>query len=67
MEEARRERIRQLEEKGRKANRLKAPDSPQPLRVDPATGLPIYSAESLRISTKGGETKDCPFDCNCCF
>jgi hypothetical protein len=29
-------------------------------------GLPIYSEASLQIG-KGGNTKDCPFDCWCCF
>ena len=29
-------------------------------------GFKIYSAEELNIG-KGGDTPDCPFDCNCCF
>ncbi|CRH00060.1 conserved protein, unknown function [Plasmodium relictum] len=29
-------------------------------------GLPIYSMEELKIG-KGGYTKECPFECNCCF
>ncbi|KAI8449936.1 hypothetical protein BY996DRAFT_4366673 [Phakopsora pachyrhizi] len=29
-------------------------------------GLYIYSIEELRIGL-GGETPECPFDCNCCF
>lgn len=29
-------------------------------------GFRIYSTEDLNIG-KGGDTKDCPFDCNCCF
>jgi hypothetical protein len=29
-------------------------------------GFKIYSTEELNIG-KGGETEDCPFDCNCCF
>mmetsp|Transcript_20748 Transcript_20748/g.62504 ORF Transcript_20748/g.62504 Transcript_20748/m.62504 type:complete len:176 (-) Transcript_20748:350-877(-) len=31
-----------------------------------AEGLPIYSTEELAIG-KGANTKDCPFDCDCCF
>ncbi len=64
---ARRERVKALEAAGRAANRLRAPDSPQPLRVDPASGLPIYSADSLRIGQGAGDTPDCPFDCKCCY
>ena len=31
-------------------------------------GWPIYSEEELKIGDdKGGETADCPFDCQCCF
>jgi hypothetical protein len=29
-------------------------------------GLPIYSLEELNVG-KGGDTAECPFDCNCCF
>eukprot|EP00347_Sterkiella_histriomuscorum_P013624 403364007 len=29
-------------------------------------GLKIYSMEDLNIG-KGGDSADCPFDCNCCF
>jgi hypothetical protein len=29
-------------------------------------GWKIYTPEELSIG-KGGETADCPFDCNCCF
>ncbi|CRG96240.1 conserved protein, unknown function [Plasmodium gallinaceum] len=29
-------------------------------------GLPIYSMEELKMG-KGGYTKECPFECNCCF
>lgn len=28
--------------------------------------LPIYTVEELNIG-KGGNTDECPFDCNCCF
>ena len=30
-------------------------------------GWPVYSVEELGLSTTGGDTADCPFDCNCCF
>jgi len=31
--------------------------------------LPIYSLEQMmkRNKPESGKTKDCPFDCNCCF
>lgn len=29
-------------------------------------GLPIYTVEELKIG-KGGDTEDCPFDCDCCY
>lgn len=29
-------------------------------------GFRIYSTEELNIG-KGGDTADCPIDCNCCF
>lgn len=29
-------------------------------------GYKIYTLEELGLG-KGGETEDCPFDCNCCF
>ena len=29
-------------------------------------GLPVYTEEELNIG-KGGNTADCPFDCECCF
>ena len=29
-------------------------------------GLPVYSPDELNMG-RGGETGDCPFDCNCCF
>lgn len=31
-----------------------------------ADGLRLYKEDELNIG-KGGETEDCPFDCNCCF
>jgi len=33
---------------------------------DPVSGLPLYSEEELRIGGGGG-TRDCPFDCDCCY
>jgi hypothetical protein len=29
-------------------------------------GWKVYTPEELNIG-KGGDTPDCPFDCNCCF
>ena len=36
------------------------------VRVD-SDGMKIYSAASLGINDKGGDTPLCPFDCECCF
>ncbi|KJP87633.1 hypothetical protein AK88_02661 [Plasmodium fragile] len=41
--------------KGEVTQRARTPD-----------GLPIYSMEELKMG-QGGYTKDCPFECNCCF
>jgi Eukaryotic protein of unknown function (DUF1764) len=30
-------------------------------------GWPVYRLEDLNLSNTGGDTADCPFDCNCCF
>lgn len=30
-------------------------------------GYPIYTEEELKLNMEGGDTPDCPFDCNCCF
>eukprot|EP00924_Labyrinthula_sp_SR-Ha-C_P003949 snap_masked-scaffold_3-processed-gene-9.5-mRNA-1 protein AED:0.11 eAED:0.12 QI:0/-1/0/1/-1/1/1/0/129 len=35
-------------------------------RFDQKLGLNVYTEEALRIG-QGGGTKDCPFDCQCCF
>jgi hypothetical protein len=37
-------------------------------RARPLTddGLPIFTAEEMGIGT-GGDTADCPFDCECCY
>ncbi|KAJ1645401.1 hypothetical protein IWQ61_010319, partial [Dispira simplex] len=29
-------------------------------------GLPLFTVQDLRIG-EGGDTPDCPFDCQCCF
>ena len=29
-------------------------------------GFPIYTDKELRVN-EGGDTEDCPFDCQCCF
>lgn len=29
-------------------------------------GLPIFSWQEMRMG-RGGDTRDCPFDCQCCF
>ena len=29
-------------------------------------GFKIYTTEDLKIG-QGGDTPDCPFDCDCCF
>lgn len=43
-----------------RGNKIKA----RPLTAD---GLPIYQLWELNISTTGGDSPDCPFDCECCF
>jgi hypothetical protein len=59
-------RVERLVASGRAANRLRAPDSPTPLRVG-EDGMPIFSEAALGIGAPDGGTKDCPFDCSCCF
>jgi len=59
--------IAALEMEGQAANRIRAPDSPIPLRVD-KDGLPIFDEKTLGVGDKEGKfSKDCPFDCFCCF
>ena len=59
--------IAALEMEGQAANRIRAPDSPIPLRVD-KDGLPIFDEKTLGVGDNEGKfTKDCPFDCFCCF
>lgn len=38
-----------------------------PARKRTEEGYRVYSEEELKISSNSGDTKDCPFDCNCCF
>ena len=33
-------------------------------RID---GLRIYTRADLKLGNTGGDTPDCPFDCQCCF
>lgn len=40
--------------------------NPQPLRYDNKLKMKIYRESDLNLN-KGGRTKDCPFDCWCCF
>jgi hypothetical protein len=35
-------------------------------RPTTAEGFPIYTAAEMRVG-QGGDTPDCPFDCQCCF
>lgn len=35
-------------------------------RLLTADGLPIYTVEEMHIGG-GGDTPECPFDCQCCF
>ena len=30
-------------------------------------GWPVYSLVELGLSNTGGDTKECPFDCSCCY
>lgn len=30
-------------------------------------GYAIYTEDELQLGAKGGETDQCPFDCECCF
>ena len=42
-----------------------ADEKSKPIRYT-EDGLRIYTEEELKIG-QGGDTADCPFDCNCCF
>ena len=43
-------------------------DAPKKVKASKFTeeGYRIYTTDELNIG-KGGNTDDCPFDCNCCF
>lgn len=64
-EEMRRNELEEIRKEIKK--RKRAEMDAKPSRVDPETGLKIYTAESLRIGKGNGDTPQCPFDCDCCF
>jgi len=37
------------------------------LRGHTEEGYRIYGEGDLKLGMKGGDTPECPFDCNCCF
>ncbi|KMZ84053.1 hypothetical protein PVBG_02280 [Plasmodium vivax Brazil I] len=49
----------------KKAQRRVGKETPAE-RARTPDGLPIYSMEELKMG-QGGYTKDCPFECSCCF
>ncbi|ETL91451.1 hypothetical protein F442_10296 [Phytophthora nicotianae P10297] len=57
--------IKKLEAQNTNSTAVGLNPDPRPVRYD-EDGLPIYTEASLQIG-KGGNTKDCPFDCWCCF
>ncbi|RMX66345.1 hypothetical protein KXD40_006386 [Peronospora effusa] len=57
--------IKKLEAKNTNSSAAGLNPDPRPVRYD-EDGLPIYTEASLQIN-RGGNTKDCPFDCWCCF
>jgi hypothetical protein len=59
--------VEALEAAGRAANSGTRPESPVPLRFDQELGVRVFAASALRIGAGEGNTKDCPFDCECCF
>jgi hypothetical protein len=62
---AREAKIARLEAEGRRANRQRGADSPEPLRFDSSIGMNVYSLDALKVG-RGGGTPDCPIDCACC-
>lgn len=64
-EKQKRKDLAELEKKFEKAKPSSHLPSDTPSRYDP-DGLAIYSTDQLQLG-KGGDTKDCPFDCWCCF
>lgn len=59
--------VEALEAAGRAANSGARPESPVPLRFDQELGVRVFAASALRIGAGEGSTKDCPFDCECCY
>ncbi|EGZ13838.1 hypothetical protein PHYSODRAFT_514237 [Phytophthora sojae] len=59
------EQIKKLEAQNTNSTAVGLNPDPRPVRYD-EDGLPIYTEASLQIGN-GGNTKDCPFDCWCCF
>ena len=59
--------IAALEVAGRAANSGGRPDSPVALRFDSELGVRVFSVAGLKIGSGQGNTKDCPFDCDCCY
>lgn len=57
--------IKKLEAQNTNSTAAGLNPDPRPARYD-EDGLPIYTEAALQIG-KGGNTKDCPFDCWCCF
>uniref|UniRef100_A0AAV1UQC7 DUF1764-domain-containing protein n=1 Tax=Peronospora matthiolae TaxID=2874970 RepID=A0AAV1UQC7_9STRA len=57
--------IKKLEAQNTNSTAVGLNPDPRPVRYD-ENGLPIYTESSLQIG-KGGGSKDCPFDCWCCF
>ncbi|CAI5740849.1 unnamed protein product [Hyaloperonospora brassicae] len=60
-----RQQIKKLEAQNTNSTAVGLNPDPRPVRYD-ENGLPIYTESSLQIGT-GGNSKDCPFDCWCCF
>ena len=62
-------------EKPAKASKPVKKEKSAPVKAKPAASKPrkrteegflVYTEEELGIG-KGGNTEDCPFDCDCCF
>lgn len=54
---------------GEKSNKTDTDDSKYVMNKESRKfidGLPIYSLEELNIG-QGGDTEDCPFECDCCY
>lgn len=51
---------------GKKISKHTSSAEPDPRRKTTNDGYKIYRESELRLG-RGGDTKDCPFDCNCCF